>query len=265
VDGFPALGLLRRLRPTRRPSADDEPARHQPGRLAGRAVAGRFPRSPRDRSTASAPSYSPAASPRVRRSPSSWPPGQPNDSRPWSRLSLTRARRALLTGPDPPGSSRRSCFRGFHHWFLHSYASPSRLPGPSRLAVPTRPVVVGAAPTLPGVSQVRLPPASPGCCDSPTAEPFHLHPVSWRLVAHPLHLPPLPPKPRRGLHPTPGDPRSDAPSAQHPPAARVVVTLVGVQFGRSPARPARATAWPDDCRDGVHHGFQQLGVVGVGR
>jgi hypothetical protein len=103
------------------------------------------PRSPRDRLTGSASSYSPAASPRVRRSPSSWPPGQPNDSQPWSRPSLAGARRALLTGPDPPGSSRRSCFRGFHHWFLHSYASPSCLPGPSRLAVPTRPVVVGAA------------------------------------------------------------------------------------------------------------------------
>jgi len=79
VDGFPALGLLRRLRPTRRPSADDEPARPQPGRLGGRAAAGRFPRSPRDRSTGSASSYSPAASPRVRRSPSSWPPRRPND------------------------------------------------------------------------------------------------------------------------------------------------------------------------------------------
>jgi hypothetical protein len=53
--------------------------------------------------------------------------------------------RALLTGPDPPGLGPADCFRGFHHWFLHSYASPSRLPGPSRLAVPTRPVVVGAA------------------------------------------------------------------------------------------------------------------------
>ena len=73
---------------------------------------------------------------------------------------------------------------GFHHWFLHSYTSPSRLLGPSRLAVPARPVVVEAAPTQPCASRIRLPPASPGCCDSPEAEPFHLRSDSWRLVAH---------------------------------------------------------------------------------
>ena len=43
--------------------------------------------------------------------------------------------------------------RGFHHWFLHSYAVPPRLPDPGRLAVPTRPVVVRAAPTLPCIPQ----------------------------------------------------------------------------------------------------------------
>src|ERR1044072_2204443 len=37
--GFPGLGLLRRLRPTPRPTADSEPAR------AGRAASGWFPRS----------------------------------------------------------------------------------------------------------------------------------------------------------------------------------------------------------------------------
>jgi hypothetical protein len=90
------------------------------------------------------PSFAPAASPRVRRSPSSWPPGRPNDSPPWSHPPVAEGR-ALLTGPDPPGLGPADCFRGFHHWFLHSYASPSCLPSPSRLAVPTRPVVVGAA------------------------------------------------------------------------------------------------------------------------
>src|SRR5215210_982471 len=55
--------------------------------------------------------------------------------------------------------------RGFDHWFLHSYTFPSCLPDPGRLAVPTRPVVVEAAPTRPCASRVRLPPASVGGCD----------------------------------------------------------------------------------------------------
>jgi hypothetical protein len=80
--------------------------------------------------------------------------------------------RALLTGPDPPGSSRRTLLRGFHHWFLHSYTSPSCLPGPGGLAVPTRPVVLEAAPTRPRTSVAGLPPASTACCDRPRVGPF---------------------------------------------------------------------------------------------
>ncbi len=74
--------------------------------------------------------------------------------------------------------------RGFNHWFLHTYTFPSRLPDPDRLAVPTRPVVVGAAPTLTRVSGLGLPPASAGCCDSPQVRPFHPHQVKWHFVAH---------------------------------------------------------------------------------
>lgn len=43
VGGFPALGVLRRLRPTPVASADDEPARRETGRVHGRAEPGRFP------------------------------------------------------------------------------------------------------------------------------------------------------------------------------------------------------------------------------
>jgi hypothetical protein len=53
-------------------------------------------------------------------------------------------------------------FRGFHDWFLHSCACPSRLPGLGRLAVPTCPVVVGAALASLGTSRDRLPPGSSG-------------------------------------------------------------------------------------------------------
>jgi hypothetical protein len=57
--------------------------------------------------------------------------------------------------------------RGFHRWFLHSYTFPSRLPDPARLAIPDRPGVVRAAPALPCVFRIRLPSASPVCCDRP--------------------------------------------------------------------------------------------------
>ena len=103
-------------------------------------------------------------------------PANPRPTR--SRPPQPSAGRALPTGPDPPGLEPAFHLRGFHHWFLHSYTCPPCLPGPGRLAVPTRPVVVEAAPTLPGASRVRLPPASPGCCDNPAAEPFHLRPVT---------------------------------------------------------------------------------------
>src|SRR3954465_12833935 len=84
-------------------------------------------------------------------------------------------------------------FRGFHHWFLHTYACPSRLPGPGRLAVPTRPVRVGAPPASLGTSRVRLPPASSGRCDGPKRKDFHLPAVMRRLVAHRIGRPDLPP------------------------------------------------------------------------
>jgi hypothetical protein len=66
-----------------------------------------------------------------------------------------------------------------------TYSSPSRLPDPDHLAVLARPGFVRAAPTLPDTTRVRLPSASPPCCDrisgeglSPPLEPQH-------LTAHP--------------------------------------------------------------------------------
>ncbi len=50
--------------------------------------------------------------------------------------------------------------------------------------MPARPAVVAAAPTLTGVTRLRLPPASPPCCDKAATKASHLHPVkhgaSWR-------------------------------------------------------------------------------------
>jgi hypothetical protein len=73
VDGFPGLGLLRTLRPAPGASADSGPARRRPQWAAGRAVPGRFPRSPRLDRRGGRPALPLAASPRVRRRPSSWP------------------------------------------------------------------------------------------------------------------------------------------------------------------------------------------------
>ena len=72
---------------------------------------------------------------------------------------------------------------GFHHWFTARCTVLPCLPDPARLAVPDRPVVVGAAPTLPGASQVRLPPASTGLLRQPSGGSFHptrSHSASWR-------------------------------------------------------------------------------------
>ena len=99
-----------------------------------------------------------------------------------ARLASRRSRTAIPAHIHQIWSWRTS-LRGFHRWFLHRT--------PSRLACRTRPVWQSqAVPASSGLLhpplrlRIRLPPASPGRCDGPVAEPFHLRPVSWRLVAH---------------------------------------------------------------------------------
>jgi hypothetical protein len=91
--------------------------------------------------------------------------------------------RALQARPTSARFGAGRQLTGRQHWFL-AYTCSSCLPDPGRLAVPARPVVVGAAPTLPCASRVRLPPASPTCCDKPAVESLHLHSVKRNLVAH---------------------------------------------------------------------------------
>jgi hypothetical protein len=69
------------------------------------------------------------------------------------------------------------------HQFL-SYTFWSCSPDPAHPAVLDRPDFVAAAPTLPGVPQVRLPPASPDRYDGQATKVSHLHPNQQRLVAH---------------------------------------------------------------------------------
>jgi len=73
--------------------------------------------------------------------------------------------------------------RGVEHWFL-TYTFPSCWPGPHHLAVLARPGVVRTAPTLPGVSRLRLSSASPDRCDGPAGEGLSPPLDFKRLVAH---------------------------------------------------------------------------------
>src|SRR5829696_2411174 len=182
ADGFPALRLLRSLRPTRLPSTDDESARHCPGRAAGRATTGgsHVHHEPIDEGDAqlypgrlatSTPqpflvASSPVCSSRLR----SRPP----------RVHRGRARR---TDPDPPGSSRLDAYGA-------SCAGSSRTP--SRLACRTRavwqcrraPSLSGLLPTLPGVPRIRLSSASTRLLRQPSGKsipPLLGHTgASWR-------------------------------------------------------------------------------------
>ena len=183
VVGFPDLGLLRGLRPIPGSSVDDGPARHHPHWAAGRAIPRWFPRSPctgrRGRCPAllRQPRHTYAAGLRC---------GLPTDIR--NRLRSrppTGGGRALLTGPHPPGWSRRADYGALPTGSNFVYTFPSRLPDPDRLAVPTRPGVVGAAPTLTCVPRLGLPPASNGLLRQANGGVLSPPPGTRRLVAHP--------------------------------------------------------------------------------
>src|SRR5215216_6488094 len=150
---------------------------------SGKGSPGRVPTFPTYRLTGAVPSFSPAASPHLRRRLSVWPPRRPVSPASESRCAPS-ARACAATRPISTRLEPVLALRGVDHWFSSAYTFPSRLPDPGRLAVPTRPVVVRAAPTLPGASRVGLPPASTACCDRPQAESFHLRPDTWNLVAH---------------------------------------------------------------------------------
>ena len=115
---------------------------------------------------------------------------------------MCAATRPISTRFEPVLALRR-----FDHWFLLSYTFPPCLPDPSRLVVPTRPVVVRAAPAFPNVSWVRLPSASADRCDGLQEGSFHPLTVKQRLAAH-HRAPELAPVSRSGRVPstcTPGN------------------------------------------------------------
>ena len=158
VTGFPGLGLLWVLRPIPAASAGNGPSRRPAGRWPGRGPPGWFPRSLWNPSTGSTPSYAPAASPRLRRRPSPWPPDWRHH--PAKEFPPPKRRCALLPSPDLPGSSWWSRLE------RRSAAGSSRTP--FRLACRTRtiwqcrpvPSLSGLLSTLPLVPGIRLPSAS---------------------------------------------------------------------------------------------------------
>ena len=122
VAGFPDRGLLRVLRPIPPASTGDGPS-HPPSSDDGEGPTGWFPRSLANRSTGSAPSYAPAASPRLRRRPSPWPPGrryQPAKEfpDPWRGM---RCSAAVIHQVQAAGSLEGRSAAGFS-----TYAFPSR-------------------------------------------------------------------------------------------------------------------------------------------
>ena len=134
------------------------------------------------------PGYTPAASPRLRRRPSPWPPGPTKVASPEVAHPEVRQARTAPS-PDPPGSSWWDILGGFTHRFL-AYSFSSCLPDPPPSdGAGHAPALSGPLATLPGTSRIRLPPASPACCDRPAVVVSHPHSNNQRLTAHPSVAP----------------------------------------------------------------------------
>jgi hypothetical protein len=149
-----------------------------PGGQGGR---GWFPRSPEHRSARPALSYTPAASPRLRRRPSTRPPHRLLHT----ASELTASRRRSRTAPRPLSTRFEPALITRLRPLIHSRYAPD-------LASRTRtvwqyqhvPALSGLLPTLTGAPRIRLPPASIRPLRRPKRK--GLPPLSTirRLVAH---------------------------------------------------------------------------------
>lgn len=77
-----------------------------------------------------------------------------------------------------------------------------------------------------------------------------------------LDHPAMPSQALGAVDAAPGDPRLDRASAQYPSALREIVSLVGMELGRSPARPSPTLA---DRWYGIDHLLEEAAVVDVCR
>jgi hypothetical protein len=182
--GSPRLEVLRRLRPVSGRSVDDGPSPTTVLEARHRATTQTVPTFTVIRSTKEEPNSVPAASPRLPRSTSPWPPEPTPTSRPRSSLfqhNRTGAHRAQ------PISAR----------FEPVYLSKDVLTLVPRvlhfvtLAEPTPPGSIGASRLCRGCSHPsrQLPgPAAPSftvpAATGPAAKVSHLHSKHQRLVAH---------------------------------------------------------------------------------
>ena len=159
-----------------------------PPEMVRSGTAGMVPRSLLIRSTGSAPSYAPAASLRLRRRPSPRPPDQrhhPAQEFPAPPRRPERRRRDGAGARCNPAPIRQ--IRAGGSLERRSAAGSSR--APFRLACRARTIwqywpassLSGAASTLPGVSRIELPPASPRRYDDTAVKVSHLHSVQQRL------------------------------------------------------------------------------------
>ena len=156
-----------------------------PDWLSGRvrATTAWFPRSRWNRSIREAPSSTPAASPRLRRRPSPWPPHRQNYTAAESRnLHPHLDPRALQTGPDPPGFEPASRLRSVQHWSLtlHLLILLDE-PAPSGSTSTPR-LCRGRLPPSPAFPWIGLPPLHQAAATQRTVAALDPHRASWRTA-----------------------------------------------------------------------------------
>ena len=101
----------------------------------------------------------------------------------------------------------------------------------------------------------------------PVGPPFVTHPkaaTTQQPGERALHHPAGSSESFGGVDPTSRNPRRNATSAQGTAEVRGIVGLIGVEFGRSLARPARSPARSDDRGNVVDQREQLRRVVGIG-
>ena len=236
VNGSPALGLLRGLRPATTPSADDELSLGRTTRMAAGSMMA-VPMFTVNRLTGSASSCAPAASPRVRRRLSSRPPRQTWLLSDGVASRMNDGGRALLPGPDPPDFEPVRELRGFNHWF--TYVTP--------LCLARRTPAIWQYWPVPALSGLLPPdPASPGSGCPPlhrtaaTARRWGPtpHTVQQRLMAHDQAL-----EVARELRARPGERDAFGARAVHrtpqPPAMAVDLKPPDPEIQMPPHRAAR--------------------------
>lgn len=135
-----------------------------------------------NRSTGEVPSSTPAASPRLRRRLSAWPPHRCVESASESTTDECWWS-CTASGSAPPGSSRCSNYGASGTDFSRA---PSCLASRTRVVWQYQPVpaLLGLPTARLDIPRVELPPDSTGLLRQPGGEGLSPHSIPWRLVAH---------------------------------------------------------------------------------